>query len=94
VDERPQNPNQSSAHLELAALQNGEILTDNRHVAPVSVPKGFFKLPPCQARREHTPHESALLNSDLCHAGQRVLMPNHGRRISNDEDIRLPWNVE
>ena len=73
---------------------NGEVLTDDRHVAPVPVAKVLGKRPPRQARREHAAHESALLNGDLGHARQRVVISNHGRRVSDHEDIRVPWDIE
>ena len=72
MEKHPDKPRYESAHPERSALQKGEVLPDDRHVASIAVPKGVFWLVPFEALGYQSANISALLDRSLRDAGYRL----------------------
>src|SRR5262245_46538587 len=72
MDSRPCHERRQPAQLHLAGLQDGEFLTDDRHVPPVEVSEGCGYGLTDDAVCDQSGNITSLLQRDLRHPGERL----------------------
>src|SRR2546425_10957791 len=89
VDTRPHQPRRESAQLDNAGIQNGAAAPNHGHVALVNIAERWWRGTPGLALGNHVAHEAPLLHGHLRDPGQRCALLLEGRRVADDEDLRM-----
>src|SRR4029077_10068624 len=87
MQDRPDEPGDDPAHAQTPALQYGEILSDNGHVALVEISKRPLWLVSPELARDQAPDISSLLDCGLGHDGHGPPIVHDRRCIADHEHI-------
>src|SRR6266567_6573668 len=93
MQEDPNEPSDEPAHAKAPALQNREILADDRHVALVGVAKLAFWLQSLEPLRNETPEIAPLLDRRLRDAGHWPAIAYDRCNVANDEHADNALNI-
>src|SRR5712691_10412097 len=90
----PRQPRDKAAHVHLSALQDGEPLPDDGHVALVEVVEGTGSGLSSYPSVNEPPRIASLLHRHLGHARQRMTILVERGRVTDDEDLRVARHGE
>ena len=90
VHRRPSQPREESADVNFSALQNGEALSNNGHIALVEVPKRLRgPLQSAYTAANQFSGIASLLHSNLGYSRQWLTILIERRCIANDKNFRI-----
>src|SRR6266581_3266843 len=91
---RPRKKCQEAAETDSAALQNGKVLANYRHVAFVEIPEWPRRRLACNPAVYQAARVAALLHRHLRHAGQRLAIVVQRSGIADHEDLGMTGHGE
>src|SRR5437870_4060562 len=93
VNKSPHQPRREPAQRDNTGIQNGEAAPNHGHVAFVDIAEWWWRGTPGLALGNHVAHEAPLLHGHLRDPGQWCAILLEGRRVADDEDLRIAWHT-